>query len=376
MSHASDGEEIVSTPGATGSATISSAMPHSDVDDIYVSVPSPRRNIPLSVGESNPWLNAATGATGSTTPTKVIASASSSSQKKRKAVLTDQDKEAKIKQVRAALLENREAGQFKDGSRSTKVKILASFGMSASQFTRWQQTCVLCCCQYASHKDAFTCINQVCKLCFCKTCMAKEVVRQVLRKEVFVHASSIQCSFCRVEGSIDLSLNRDVDATRREGLRDGILVHVQKYLTDNAERMVPLMSGLCSFRSKMKANYEDGPHQLFNREEMETVSKFLSLWGGYSGLKVDTNPFKSTQRHIDFSLQWLKDSFRFVMADEFNHWVLLNHQYDGWFAMMIEFGMKCHERMLGLVTLIDIESYPFWEGLRCIGMSVEIIIVE
>ena len=59
MSHASDGEEIVPTPGATGSATISSAMPHSDVDDIYVSVPSPRLNIPLSVGVSNPWLNAA-----------------------------------------------------------------------------------------------------------------------------------------------------------------------------------------------------------------------------------------------------------------------------------------------------------------------------
>jgi hypothetical protein len=36
---------------------------------------------------------------------------------------------------------------------------------------------------------------------------------------------------------------------------------------------------LPSFRSKMKANYEDGPHLPFNTEEVETVTEFLSLWG-------------------------------------------------------------------------------------------------
>ena len=102
MSHAPDGEEIVSTPGGTGSATISSAMSHSDVDEIYESAPSPRRIIPFSVGDSDPWSNAGTGATGSTTPTNVIGTASSSSQKKRKSVLTDQQKDAKIKLVTAA----------------------------------------------------------------------------------------------------------------------------------------------------------------------------------------------------------------------------------------------------------------------------------
>ena len=378
MSHASDGEEIVPTPGATGSATISSAMPHSDVDDIYVSVPSPRLNIPLSVGVSNPWLNAPTGATGSTTPTKVIATASSSSKKKRKAVLTDQEKAAKVKLVRAALLANKEGGQFKDRSRVTKVQILASHGMTPSQYTRWQQTCGLCCSGYTSHKDAFTCTNPVCEATYCKTCMAKEVVRQVLRNVTFEPASSIQCSFCQLEEGIDLRLNRDVDATRRRGLRDGILLHVQKYLADNAARIVPLMSDLCTSRSKMKANYEGGPPQLFNEEEKETVSEFLSLWGEYSGLKVDTNQFKSTQRQIDFSIKWLADSYGIFMTDEFKHWELLNHQYEGWFALMIEFGLKCHERMMGLRTLIEIESYPFWHGLRCIGMSepVEIITVE
>ena len=102
--------------GGTGSATISSAMSHSDVDEIYVSAPSPRRIIPFSVGDSNPWSNAGTGATGSTTPTNVTATASSSSQKKRKSVLTNQQKDAKIKQVSAAILENRKVGHFKDGS--------------------------------------------------------------------------------------------------------------------------------------------------------------------------------------------------------------------------------------------------------------------
>ena len=223
MSHTSDGEEILSTPGVTGSVTISSAMSHSDVDEIYESVHSPRRII-HGKGDSNPWSNAGTGATGSTTPTNVTATASSSSQKKRKSVLTNQQKDAKIKQVSAAILENRKVGHFKDGSRSTKKEILASYDMSGSQYTRWQQNCGICCCRYASHKDAFRCTNQACKLCFCKTCMAKEVVRNLLLKEVFVHVSSVRCSYCRVAGSIDLRLVKDVDATRREGLRDAIQV--------------------------------------------------------------------------------------------------------------------------------------------------------
>ena len=58
------------------------------------------------------------------------------------------------------------------------------------------------------------------------------------------------------------------------------------------------------------------------------------------------------------------------------HWVLLNHQYEGWFAMMIEFGMKCHKRMMGLETVFAIESYPFWEGLRGIAISELTIILE
>ena len=72
----------------------------------------------------------------------------------------------------------------------------------------------------------------------------------------------------------------------------------------------------------MKANYEDGPHQLFTKEEEETVSEFISLWKGYSGLKVDNNEFKTTQRHISFSIQWLDDSFGFVLEDKYKHWVV------------------------------------------------------
>ena len=71
MSLASDREEIVSTPGGTGSggieivstpggmssATIYSALSHSDVDEIYESAPSPRCIIPSSIGDLNPWSN-------------------------------------------------------------------------------------------------------------------------------------------------------------------------------------------------------------------------------------------------------------------------------------------------------------------------------
>ena len=126
----------------------------------------------------------------------------------------------------------------------------------------------------------------------------------------------------------------------------------------------------------MKANYEDGPHQPFNTEEVETVSEFLSLWGQYSGVKIDSNQFKTTQRDIDFSIQWLRDSFEFVIEDEMKHWVLLNHQFEGWFAMMIDFALKCHERMMGLPPVVDIEQYPFSVELRTIAVSVATIFVE
>ena len=126
----------------------------------------------------------------------------------------------------------------------------------------------------------------------------------------------------------------------------------------------------------MKANYVDGAHQLFTKEEEVTVSEFIKLWEGYSGLKVDKNEFKATQRHISFSIQWLDVSFGFVLVDEYEHWVVLNHQYEGWFAMMIEFGMKCYERMMGLETDSNIESYPFWEGLSGIAVSERTVFVE
>ena len=220
------------------------------------------------------------------------------------------------------------------------------------------------------------CTNTLCETTFCKTCVGQEVVRNLLLEDAFQHVSSFRCMACQVTGALDLRLVNDVDATRREGLRDAIQVHVQKLLKENDERLVPLMSRLCSFRSKMKANYEDGAHQLFNTEEVETVSEFLSLWGRYSGLKVDSNQVKTTLRHISFSIQWLNDSFGYVLEDESEHRVLLNHQYEGWFAMMIEFGMKCHERMVGLTTQFNIESYPFWEGLQQIAISEQTIIVE
>ena len=81
-------------------------------------------------------------------------------------------------------------------------------------------------------------------------------------------------------------------------------------------------------------------------------------------------------RCISFSIQWLKCSFDSVLEDELYHRVQLNHQYEGWFAMMIEFGMKCHEHMMGLQTLYNIESYPFWEGLQQISISEQTINVE
>ena len=51
-------------------------------------------------------------------------------------------------------------------------------------------------------------------------------------------------------------------------------------------------------------------------------------------------------------------------------------QYEGWFAMMIEFGMKWHERMMGLETVFNIASYPFWEGLEGIAISEHTVFVE
>ena len=352
MSHASDGGEIVSTPGGMGSAIISSAMAHSNVDDT------------------------GTGAIGSTTPTNVTATTASSSPKKRKHGLSDQEKYEKVKLVLAAISAAKTGGSFKNGSRLTMKEILASYGMSPSQLTRWQQVCVICYAPYKSHKEAFLCTNKLCAITLCKTCVGKEVVRNLVLEDVFRHVSSFQCTFCKVTGALYLRLVNAVDATRREGLRDAILVNVRKLLKENAESIVPLMSGLCSFRSKMKANYVDGAHQLFNTEEVETVSAFLKMFKRYSGPKVDSNQVKTTLKEISFSIQWLQGSFCSVLEDELEHWVQLHHQYEGWFAMMIEFGLKCHERMMGLKTLFNIESYPFWEGLQEISISEQTIIVE
>ena len=93
-------------------------------------------------------------------------------------------------------------------------------------------------------------------------------------------------------------------------------------------------------------------------------------------MNIDSNQFKTTQRDIDFSIQWLRDSFEFVIEDEMKHWVLLNHQFEGWFAMMIDFALKCHERMMGLPPVVDIEQYPFSVELRTIAVSVATIFVE
>ena len=389
MSLASDREEIVSTPGGTGSdgieivsttggmssATINSALSHSDVDDIYESAPFPRRIIPSSIGDSNPWSNVVMGSTGSTIPTNVTTPATSSAKKKRRTKISDAQQDAKVNQVMAAIEENRKLSSKKDG-RLTRDQILASFDMSGSQLTRWQQRCVICLSLYSSQKHAFSCTTPECDKMICKSCMAYDVTRNLLLKEVYVHKSSFPCSFCRVVGSMDLTLVRPADASRREGLRDAIMVHVQEDLKVNDESIVPLMSALCIFRSKMKANYEAGPRLPFNTEEVETVLEFLSLWGKYSGLNVDSNRFKTTQRGIDFSIQWLRDSLEFVLEDEIKHWVSLNHQFEGWFATMIDFALKCHERMMGLAPAVDIKQYPFCEELLTIAVTVATIFVE
>ena len=194
MSHSSDGDDILSTPGGVGSAIISSAMSHSNFDDIYDSPPSPGPHISSSyVGDWNPWSNTGgTGATGSTTPTNVTATPSLSSRKKIKAHLTDQQKIEKVKVVLAEIAEAKREGQFKDGTRKTKSQILQAHGMDESQLTRWQQYCHICCSFFKTIKEAFSCNNTKCTMMFYKTCVRKEVVRILTLEVVFRHVSSFR----------------------------------------------------------------------------------------------------------------------------------------------------------------------------------------
>ena len=50
--------------------------------------------------------------------------------------------------------------------------------------------------------------------------------------------------------------------------------------------------------------------------------------------------------------------------------------YEGWFGMMIDFGLKCYERMTGLETDFDFETYSFWEQLKCIAVCVGTIVID
>ena len=162
-------------------------------------------------------------------------------------------------------------------------------------------------------------------------------------------------------------------------MRDALTVSIQERLEENEKEIVPLMSQLCLFRSKMAANYVNyvnRPYPLFTKEEEATVSEYIKLWEGYSGVKVDKNKFKTRQKLISYSIRWLDVSFGFVLANEYEQWGRLNGMYDGWFAMMIDFGMKCYERMTGLETDFDIETYSFWEQLKCIAVCVGTIVID
>ena len=341
---------------------MSSPVSHSNVCEIDDTPHSPRLHI--------------SGATVPTTPTNATATPSSSTRKKRKSRLSPQEKVEKVKVVLAAIAVAKTDGLFKDGTRKTKVQILGEHGICESQLTRWQQYCIICCTFYKRHKDSFLCTNTLCESTFCKTCLGQEVVRQLLLEDTYQHVSSFQCMTCRKIEAFDLSLANDADATRRNGLGDAIVVHVKFLLKENDELLAPLMSQLCSFRSKMKRNYEDRAHQLFNGEEEETVLEFLSLFQQYSGLKVDNNKVKKNLRQISFAIQWLYDSYGRVLEDESELRALMKHKYEGWFAMMIEFGLKCHERMVQLETHFNIKKYPFWEGLQLISIAEQTIIVE
>ena len=165
-------------------------------------------------------------------------------QKKRRTKLSEAQQDAKVKQVMAAIEENDKL--HRNHGRLTRDQILASFDMTGSQLTRWQQRCVLCLYQYASHKYTFSCATPKCNAIICKTCMAYEVTRNLLLKEVYVHQSSFPCTFCRLVGSMDLTLIRAADASRREGLCHAISVHVQKHLKVNDESIVPTHDGVAT----------------------------------------------------------------------------------------------------------------------------------
>ena len=131
------------------------------------------------------------------------------------------------------------------------------------------------------------------------------------------------------------------------------------------------MFDLCLFRFRLKANYEEGFLKLFTPKETSTVNDFLSLWGRFSGVKVDNNPLKCAMKEIEFSLDWIASSFSADVQEERDEMEVFEEQYEGWFASMIDFSMKCHRRMKGLKSksLCDIESLPFWEGLERIFIS-------
>ena len=302
----------------------------------------------------------------------------SSSRKKRRSTISPQEKVEKVTSVLAELKKAKEEGSQKGGTPKTRAEILKAHGMDASQLTRWQQVCYVCWDNFKSHKEAFSCSNIKCKKTFCKTCVGLEVVRVLSLSSVFRHTSCFKCMACQVTGAFDLKLQNDANATRKLGLCAALEVRVKVLLKEIDEIVVPLMSRLCVFRSKMKANYEeeDVVHQLFSPEEVETMKEFISLFNQYSGLKIGSNGVKSRLRRISFSIKWLTESFGIVLEEEFENWVLSKHQFEGWYAMMIEFTLKCHERMIGLEDETNIEEYPFWGGLRSIAISEISINVE
>ena len=221
-------------------------------------------------------------------------------------------------------------------------------------------------------------MNSKCTATICSKCTAREVIRILTSSCRFEPQSSFKCPACQVVDAFVLQLGMPSDETRRMALYASLETRINHLLKEINGMLVPLMSSLCMFRAELNGNYEDdgGNPQDFSVREIEVVLDYLNLFRQYSGQLVDNNRVKVFLKEISFSIKWLLSTFGIGLHEELDKWTIANNQYDGWFAFMIEFGMKTYKRMMKLRDQTNIQDLPFWAGIYMIARAEEIVVVE
>ena len=296
--------------------------------------------------------------------------------KKRKPNTTSDERLTKVLLIKKLVDEALEGITGKKRKTEITKVILAAHDMDYTQYTKWQQVCEICCSEHGPYNNAFACTNDKCHSHLCKNCVARDVIRILSNHSVYRHTFLFRCLSCQAPKASDLTLTKSTDEVRKEALIMAMLARIELLLKENEALLVPLMGDFCRFRFKMRKNFDFDCIKPFTEEEQNTICDFMILWKKHSGVHVDDNEFKLNQKQISMGIQWLGESYTVDVDGVLQHWTILNEKFDGWFEMMLEFGMKCHTRMMSISHRVDVDRYSFADGLRRISISVESIHIE